>query len=298
MSNKTALIVGLGFGNAVYVPIYQQLGFNIVTVDMQKDADFKTLSDAIDAHQLFNVVHICTPNFTHEKLAKEIAPYAEIVFVEKPGVADHIAWSDLVEEHIDTTRIVMVKNNQYRAEIEQFRNLLADSVSVNLKWTNKNRIPNPGSWFTNKELAFGGVSRDLIPHMLSYFTTLTDYFYSEKLHVLATQNYTLDQITDSDYGTVDPDGIYNVDDHCSFEFVDTNSVNWKIVSSWKNNEADDSSISFVLKSDEIVKIELGLCPEEAYKTMIITALDNKDNDKFWQQQYQQDMWIHRQVEKI
>ena len=298
MENKTVLIVGMGFGNAVYVPIYQHLGFKIVTVDAYKEADFKTVHDAVNTNQLFNVVHICTPNYTHEELTKIIAPYAEIIFVEKPGVINHVAWAELVKDHIHTTRIVMVKNNQYREDIERFKYLLSESCSVTLNWSNKNRIPHPGSWFTTKSLAFGGVSRDLIPHMLSYFTVMTNYFESNKLYVVAEQKHTLDQITTTDYGVVNPNGVFDVDDYCSFKFIDQEGVNWDITASWKDNKEDDSSITFTLRSGEVVKFDLGLCPEEAYKTMIITALENKDNDKFWKDQYEQDMWIHRQVEKI
>jgi predicted dehydrogenase len=296
--NKKTLIVGMGFGNAVYVPVYQQLGFEIVTVDSTKSANFSKIEDALQEHEHFDTVHICTPNYTHEVIARTVALNSSIVFVEKPGVENHAAWANLVKEFIETTRFVMVKNNQYRQEIERFKYLLAESTKVTLNWTNRNRIPNPGSWFTTKELAFGGVSRDLMPHMLSYFTVLTDYFSSSKQHVTADQNYTLDIIDSTDYGIVDPQGIYNVDDQCSFNFIDAEGVNWNMLASWKNNKLDDSSISFVLRSGEIVKFELGLCPQSAYETMIITALDNLHNDKFWKDQYEQDMWIHRQIGPI
>jgi len=296
--NKKVLIVGMGFGNAVYVPVYQQLGFDIVTVDAYKDADFDNIESAIDVNKFFNTVHICTPNHTHEELARKVAPYAEIIFVEKPGVKDQLAWAKLTTDFIDTTRIIMVKNNQYREEIERFKFLLQRSKKVIINWTNKNRIPNPGSWFTTKEFAFGGVSRDLMPHLLSYFTVMTDYFNSTKKYASANQHYTLESITDSDYGVVDPSGTYNVDDFCYFNFLDTNDTDWEMTSSWKNNEPDDSSISFVLNTNEIVKFKLGLCPESAYKTMIVTALENLKNDKFWKDQYEQDMWIHRQVQPI
>lgn len=296
--NKKTLIVGMGFGNAVYVPVYQQLDFEIVTVDSTKPADFSNVEDALEKHKHFDTVHICTPNYTHEFIARTVAPYSSIVFVEKPGVENHIAWANLVQEFIETTRFIMVKNNQYREEIERFKYLFAESTKVILNWTNRNRIPNPGSWFTTKRLAFGGVSRDLMPHMLSYFTILTDYFSSNKQHVTANQNYTLDSIDSTDYGTVDPQGIYDVDDQCSFKFIDAKGVSWNMLASWKNNKSDDSSISFVLHSGDIVKFELGLCPESAYKTMIVTAIDNLNNDKFWKDQYEQDMWIHRQIGPI
>lgn len=298
MTNNKTLIVGMGFGNAVYVPVYQELNFEIVTVDTLKPADFVTVDAALAAHDHFTTVHICTPNYTHENIARKVADKSSIIFVEKPGVIDHFAWANLVKDFIDTTKFLMVKNNQYRDEISRFDYLLSESTKVILNWTNKNRIPSPGSWFTTKELSFGGVSRDLIPHMLSYFTVLTDYFNSSKQHVVANQNYTLDNITSTDYGVIDPTGIYDVDDQCSFKFVDANGIDWDMNASWKNDQPDDSSISFILLSGKIVKFELGLCPVSAYKTMITTAIDNLNNDKFWKDQYEQDMWIHRQVSPI
>jgi hypothetical protein len=47
-----------------------------------------------------------------------------------------------------------------------------------------------------------------------------------------------------------------------------------------------------------VRHELGLCPESAYKKMIETAVENLNNNAFWQSQFEQDMWIHEQIEKL
>jgi len=59
---------------------------------------------------------------------------------------------------------------------------------------------------------------------------------------------------------------------------------WVLSANWKTNlDHDDSSISFSMKNSA-VRHELGLCPESAYRTMIETAIKNKTNDKFWQDQ--------------
>jgi len=81
----------------------------------------------------------------------------------------------------------MVKNNQYRQEIKEFQRLAESSDTVYVRWNSANRIPNPGSWFTTKKLSFGGVSRDLMPHMLSYYCALTNYQQGTKLKETATQ---------------------------------------------------------------------------------------------------------------
>jgi predicted dehydrogenase len=224
-----------------------------------------------------------------------VAPYADIVFVEKPGVKDHYAWRQMVIDN-PTTHFMMVKNNQYRDTIEQFKLLADQSHTVRVVWNNKNRIPNPGSWFTTKERAFGGVSRDLIPHMFSYYTALTDYTKGNKLYATAVQRHELKNITDTDYGRIDYNGTYNVDDFCEFEFKNGDTT-WVLTANWKDDTADDVYISFDMKNSA-AKFVLGLCPEEAYKAMIENAVNNLNNDMFWKEQLQQDLWIHRQIENL
>ena len=169
-----SLIIGMGIGQ-LYKTVLTELGYEVVTVDAHKDADYMDVRDAIADYNCFDTVHICTPNFTHTMLARTAAVHgAKIVFVEKPGVQDHTVWESLVND-FPQTKFMMVKNNQYRDEIEKFRSLAQQSTTVKITWNNYNRIPKPGSWFTNRSLSFGGVSRDLIPHMLSYYCALTDY---------------------------------------------------------------------------------------------------------------------------
>lgn len=291
-----ALIIGLGFGQAVYKPVLIELGYEVITVDMDtsKGADFSNLDDAIRVHSKFDTVNICTPNFTHIKLARKVAALSKIVFVEKPGVANSEAWKQLCFDY-PQTRFMMVKNNQYR-DLKQFKLLADQSHTVRVVWNNKNRIPNPGSWFTTKELAYGGVSRDLIPHMLSYYVALTDYTKGNKLYATAVQRHTLDTIDSTDYGVVNKNGVYDVDDFCEFEFKNGDTT-WILTANWKDNKEDDVYISFDMKNSA-AKYILGLCPEEAYRDMIGKAVNNLNNDEFWKEQLQQDLWIHKQIENL
>jgi predicted dehydrogenase len=290
-----ALIIGLGFGQAVYKPVLEELGYQVITVDPVRPADYLTAEAAIAAHGHFDTVNICTPNFTHELLARTVAPNASIVFVEKPGVKNHHAWRQMVIDN-PMTRFMMVKNNQYRDTNDQFKTLADQSHTVRIVWNNKNRIPNPGGWFTTKELAFGGVSRDLMPHMLSYYVALTDYTKGNKLFATALQRHELKNITDTDYGRVDHHGTYDVDDFCEFEFKNGNTT-WVLTANWKDNRSDDVYISFDMKNSA-AKFVLGLCPEAAYKAMIETAVKNLNNNDFWTEQLAQDLWIHQQIEKL
>lgn len=291
-----SLIIGMGFGNAVYNPVLQQLGHTVVTVDPVQPADFASVEQALAVHSHFDTVNICTPNFTHEDLARRVAEHSSIVFVEKPGVADSLHWQSLVADH-PNTRIMMVKNNQYREEIARFKELVDQSDRVYVRWNNANRIPHPGSWFTTRSLAFGGVSRDLIPHMLSYYCALTSHTQGVKLAATAKQNYLLENIGSTDYGTIHVDGVYDVDDFCHIEFQNANTT-WTLSANWKTNmDHDDSSISFSARNSAI-RHELGMCPESAYKKMIQTAVANLNNNEFWNNQTEQDLWIHQQIETL
>ena len=289
-----ALIVGMGIGQ-LYHSVFASLGYEIDTVDSnpEKNATFKTVDNIVDE---YDIAVICTPNFTHEIVARTIAKNCKIVLIEKPGVQDSKSWFCLIED-FPNTRFMMVKNNQYRDEIKLFKRQADQSDRVYVRWNNANRIPQPGSWFTTKELAFGGVSRDLIPHMLSYYCALTDYTQGRKIDAIAMQNYLLSDITSTDYGTVNPDGVYDVDDFCKLEFKNGNTT-WLLSANWKTNlDHDDSSISFSMRNSA-VRHALGLCPESAYKTMVETAVKNLNNDEFWQSQFEQDIWIHQQIEKL
>ena len=72
---KTSLIVGMGIGN-LYATVLNNLGHGVITVDSNptKGADFLTVDAAIAECRMFDTVHICTPNFTHEEIARKLAP--------------------------------------------------------------------------------------------------------------------------------------------------------------------------------------------------------------------------------
>lgn len=287
-----SLIIGMNFGAAVYKPALKSLGYDVLTVDPKAPAMYTSIQEAIDLYNEFETVNICTPNFTHDEIARQIAPHAKIVFVEKPGVVNSFSWDKLIKD-FPNTRICMVKNNQYRNEISQFRTLMPAAKNITINWINNNRIPSPGSWFTNKELAFGGVSRDLMPHLLSIYTAITDYQNNTKTLVSARQRYKLEDLTTSDYGIVNHDGVFNVDDICTFEFSQ-GETNFHLTADWKSgNGVDQVYIDF-----DGVRFDLGLCPEVAYREMVRQAVKNRNNEDFWQRQYEQDMWIHQQIENL
>jgi predicted dehydrogenase len=284
-----SLVVGMGIGE-LYKSVLTQLDFDVVTVDPVKNADFKNIVDALEVHQHFDTVNICTPNFTHEALTSVLAPHSNIIFVEKPGFKNSAEWKTVCDS-FPNTRIMMVKNNMWRDNILKMQSFAALGQKVNINWIRKNCIPNPGSWFTNKELAYGGVSRDLMPHLLSLYIAMNpEWRKTSASKQFSKQQWQLDEIDSTDYGVINHQGTHNVDDYSVLEYGEK----WRLEANWRDMTKEESCVSF---NDSIV-VELGWCPESAYYNMIKDAVDNLNNNEFWQEQLEQDIWIHKQIEAL
>lgn len=284
-----SLVVGLGIGN-LYVDVLRAMGAEVVTVDSNpaKDPHYGSVAAALNDHVDFDTINICTPNFTHQTIyefwrGKNTKPNA-VAFIEKPGFENAAAWQ------ASPGRKMMVKNNQYRSNIADMIALARSSSAISLRWINNDRVPSPGSWFTDKSRAFGGVSRDLLPHLLSYLPV----FFPDDYQNIVINNrslgfqWKLEDLLQTDYGTVNPNGIYDVDDYANVD-ASLGDKSIALAANWRSLKGDDIGIYF-----DNAKIELGLCPEDAYANMIETAI--RGDDKFWQQQEQQDVWLHNMME--
>lgn len=289
-----SLIIGMGIGN-LYKDVLTKIGHEVVTVDLDPTkADFTDINLAIRKHSWFETAHICTPNFTHKELAEQVAAHSKIVFIEKPGLKTSKEWTDLVKMR-PYTRFMMVKNNMWRNNMPQLLEQATHAKQVHIRWIRKNCIPSPGSWFTTKDKAFGGVSRDLMPHLLSLFVAMNPKWVQAQVNEqTAVACWELKDIESTDYGTVNPNGIYDVDDMCVINFGNK----WKCAANWRSLDEEDSSIKFIMEDNSVEKFELGWCPEEAYHNMIVDAMTNVDNREFWLRQYNIDTWIHERIENL
>ncbi len=310
-SIRKSLVIGLGIGQ-LYRTVLQDLGHVVYTVDRDstKKPDFLSVAEAIDSLvesgrplQQIDTVHICTPNWTHEIIAQQIAPYAKVVFIEKPGLQTESRLNSL-HHMFGATRFMMVKNNMWRNNINEMQKVASGSQEICLNWLNFDRVPGPGTWFTTKKLAFGGVSRDLMPHLLSLVVALFPDTYNE-LDITGNgkeREWSLYDLVSTEYGTVNANGVYDVDDVAWMNFTmhSHNGIPEKHIileADWRTLDADDRSIVFGVGEEEI-KFELGLCPEYAYRDMIQECIDRVDDIDFWRSQYEIDLWIHKMVNEI
>lgn len=290
-----SLIIGMGIGK-LYKDVLTKLGHEVVTVDpdISKGADFPDIKPAILVNSWFDTAHICTPNFTHKEIAKQVAPYSKIIFIEKPGLKTSEDWTNIVKLR-PFTRFIMVKNNMWRSNIADLKEKASKAKSVNIEWIRKNCIPSPGSWFTNKDLAFGGVSRDLMPHLLSLYISLNSNWRAERINEFSSlQQWQLKDVDSTEYGVVNPNGIHNVDDKCSINF----GTKWHLEANWRSLDTERSAITFINQDNSKDVFELGWCPEEAYSNMIQDVLKNVDNHEFWKNQFEYDTWIHERIEQL
>ena len=290
-----SLIVGMGIGQ-LYKTVLTQLGHEVCTVDsdINKDADFPSVDPAVLLHEHFDTVHICTPNFTHLELAIRLAPVSKIVFIEKPGLINSSEWQKLCKR-FPRTRFIMVKNNMWRSNVAEMINLASKSKQVKIEWIRRNCIPSPGSWFTTRKLAFGGVSRDLMPHLLSLYVAMNPNWNKETVNgQAALAQWLLSDIESTDYGTVNPNGTYDVDDMCVINFGNK----WKLEANWRSMDTERSAITFVMEDNTEKVIDLGWCPEDAYLNMIKQSIENLNNDEYWKVQSEIDLWIHKRIENL
>ena len=281
----------MGFGE-LYREIHESLGHTVTTVDTVKPATYADLADAVQ-DKYYDMAHVCVPNYLHYDIANTVAKNSKIVIVEKPGVKDAESWKKLLRLN-PKTRFMMSKNNQWRDNIQEMRLVAAESVHIYIDWINRDRVPNPGSWFTDKSKAYGGVSRDLMPHLLSIYIKLNDDWLKSSVgFTSANQRWRLSDIKTSEYGTVDLNGVYDVDDHACMIFDNK----WYLAANWRDGQVDNRGVH-CYKSGSSKRFELGLCPQDAYARMIAAAFANIDNEDFWTEQASQDIWIHNMVQRL
>jgi len=294
---KRSLVVGLGFGQ-LYVDQLKKLGHTVVTVDadVSKGADFTNVDDALDFNYDYDTAHICLPNHLHREIAHHVGFNSRVVFVEKPGFEDAQWWHNMAQQNGEK-KLIMTKNNQYRKIWPQLRAYIRQhpEQEIRINWINKDRVPNPGSWFTDKSKSFGGVSRDLMPHLLSMVCVLLpdDYHRLKLTQRTLEQRYTLQDMAQTDYGSIQKDGVYDVDDLCvlTYELPDS-PIKLKLTADWKSNQEDDIAIHI-----GNCHTELGLCPDWCYKDMIAKTIemDGYYDQWWWDQQMCEDVWIHEQI---
>lgn len=290
--NKSALIIGLNIGS-----VYQQelisRGWSVETLDIDKSKS-PTYCDIKNVQKKFDVAIICCPNFLHEFYIHECSKFiTNTIIVEKPGVEDKYKW-DLIKKEYHQ-KIFMVKNNYYRKQNNNIKNIITTNKiqQIDINWTNKNRIPFPGFWFTNKEKSFGGVSRDLLPHLLHFSCSIFCEKYIKVISSKKHQYWNIDSITSTDYGVINKkDPIYNVDDHCKV-ILSYNNIPINITCSWKDiDSTENRNIIITLDDNSKFIYDFGLCPAVCYGDMVEHMIKIEKNSSEYETQHNIDDFVY------
>ena len=289
------LVVGLGIGK-LYVEQATKLGWYVDTVDVNPNAGATFTSVPMDMKYDLGIV--CVPNYLHLDIAAQLIAICDKVLVEKPGFATKQEWVEFSQQY--PNRVFLVKNNCFR-DIFYGMGLNFDKIeSIHFNWLNRNRVPKPGSWFTTKEKAFGGVSRDLLPHLIQAAVAMVRYDIDNLAFVggVKQQNFELaDIVKDSDrpgeyaYGEIVPNGTYDVDDLTQAEFL-YGDVSIICTATWKSKRRIyESRLEWVVqfKDGTKMKYNAGLCPDYAYGTML---------EAIMQEQAPANLEIHRKMDEL
>ena len=300
------LIIGLGIGKLYQKVLGADKQFNVVTVDIDpsKEPDFLDLNTCKQVNSKFDLAIVCVPNYLHEEIVFKLVDndMAKNILVEKPGLEDFTSWVSAV--HVgEPNKLIMIKNNMYRdtypAIIRTIKENRFNLEKVNIDWLNEDRIPHPGSWFTTRKLAFGGVSRDLMPHLLSIYYSLFEDL-NDPVEIYKTQQYTLEDLKSTSYGTIKEDGTYDVDDFCKIKFnpkISNVTIPVTLSAAWKSNIPKSKiGIEIVFKNGNNVFYDFGLCPEYAYYKMVQHTLHM--DKKEYKKQNIIDSWIHSILDDV
>lgn len=306
-----ACIAGYGgIGKNVYHPILKDLGFDVIIIDpFAPEADYL---DVTLSEKDFDIAIVSAPNCFHYNIVEELAPYTKRILVEKPGFRTAAHHEEIVSRFRDTCKISMVKNNLYRNLSQEglTRGIWAqiamgnfDGVkSIDLRWLHKNRVPNAGNWSTNKRYSWGGVALDLFPHLYCLFFLVTNrgkYFpdwmnLEQAIDCEHKQTVFLKDLVDSDYGTVNKDGVFNVSNYAKQRWHPWGSlpVTVNFEAAWAG-DTEEQSVTIVMNDKTEHKWHFGLCPEDAYREMILSFMtDSLQSGEWYDHQFDANIHSH------
>lgn len=129
-----------------------------------------------------DVVSIALPNHLHASVALDCLEAGKHVLLDKPMATNAADAARLVEAATRRQVLFMVgQNHRLTAEVQSARQLLdqrviGDVYHARTIWRRRSGIPRIGSWFTQRQLAGGGVLYDLGVHALDRCLHLLDDF--------------------------------------------------------------------------------------------------------------------------
>lgn len=236
MSGPRLGVVGLGTMGRIHAANARQLGGEVVAgADVagdvrdafaaEFDASVYESHEAMLAGERVDAVVITTPNTFHEEIATDALSAGCDVMVEKP-LADSLAAGERIAAAADRSGgFCMVGfHNRFSpaavtARSYAERGRFGEITHVEANFVRRRGIPEPGSWFTDQDLAGGGALLDVGVHLIDFVLYLLDFpEVTEVSGVTRSEFGSRDDYADPDgfgSGWTERNGSFDVEDSAS-----------------------------------------------------------------------------------
>lgn len=177
------LIIGTGWiARAGYKSACTRLGWRLESFDTGDDpAGRDALRHALELARANSraLCVVATPNATHLPLARAFLETGCRVLVEKPACLPAEAAIGAAPL-LPVERLFVSTPFRWRPDVARLveavgQGAVGEICALAMSWRRRSGIPRPGSWYTSRALAGGGVLTDLGPHLLDLAMTLLDW---------------------------------------------------------------------------------------------------------------------------
>ncbi|MCM3440245.1 Gfo/Idh/MocA family oxidoreductase [Metabacillus halosaccharovorans] len=212
---------------------------------------YKNYQDMIIKEDL-DIVSVCTPNSLHTDITIYALQNGVNVHCEKPLAINGKEAQRIVEAKNRSGKNVMVGlNNRFTNEAVYLKKCidegyLGDIYKAKAGWIRRSGIPGRGTWFTNKEVAGGGVMIDLGVHYLDLALYLMGMPEPTYVTGATYQNFAHTDKRNRNGYKGNPNGIFNVEDSANgfIGLQDGATVNFEF--SWASNIDEDQTFIEIL----------------------------------------------------
>lgn len=210
---------------------------------------------------------LATPNYTHKDFILRTIRQGKWIMCEKPIVLSQKEMFEIIEEAGDNRRLLVPAFvNRFRFDIHLFKKeirTIGKIRCIKAKWIRKNGIPRPGSWFTNKRLAGGGVLIDLGPHIIDICLYLLHSTFDLDCNSIEVLNSKMEYINPQEVNRSKAcwfrrkdESLLQIDVESKIEAtVKINDVLIHMELCWQSEESDDYTQFTVFGSNGIARLD-------------------------------------------
>ncbi|WP_078435093.1 Gfo/Idh/MocA family protein [Metabacillus halosaccharovorans] len=210
------------------------------------DKVYKSYKDMINSEDL-DLVSVCTPNSLHADIAIFALINGVNVHCEKPLAINAVEAQRIGDAKNKSGKKLMVGlNNRFTNEAVYLKKIidagyLGDIYKAKAGWVRRSGIPGRGTWFTNKDIAGGGVMIDLGVHYLDLALFLMGMPEPSYVTGATYQNFAHTTTRNRNGYIGNPNGIFNVEDSATgfIGLKDGATVNFEF--SWASNIEKDQT---------------------------------------------------------